>query len=63
MTLLEIFQATGESPPQPFFSSNDPEEIRAALAERGIGFERWPARVALSPETRQADILEVLSSL
>ena len=58
MTQLEIFQATGESPPLPFFSSNDPEDIRAALAERGIGFERWQARVSLSPETLQADILE-----
>lgn len=57
MTLLEIFSAAGESPPLPLFSSNDPEQIHTALAERGIGFERWPARVTLGADADASEIL------
>lgn len=58
MTLLEIFPATGDIPPLPQFSSNDVEHIRDALAKRGIGFERWTARVKLREDASPAEILE-----
>ncbi|MEB3324366.1 MAG: acireductone dioxygenase [Cyanobacteriota bacterium] len=57
MTQLEIFPASGEAPPLPLFSSNDPQLIAATLAERGIGFERWQARVELASTASEADIL------
>ena len=57
MTQLEIFPASGEAPPLPQFSSNDPLLIAEALAKRGIGFERWQARVELAPTASEADIL------
>lgn len=57
MTQLEIFPASGEAPPLSLFSSNDPLLIANALAERGIGFERWQARVELAPTASEADIL------
>jgi 1,2-dihydroxy-3-keto-5-methylthiopentene dioxygenase len=38
-------------------ASSDPAMIAAALAERGIGFERWPAQVDLAPAAEPAQIL------
>jgi len=60
MTQLEIFPASGEAPPLPLFSSNDPSLIAKALAERGIGFERWQARVKLAATASEADILRLM---
>ena len=47
MSHLQIFPATGSRQPLPHFASNDPALITAELAERGIGFERWPAQAEL----------------
>jgi 1,2-dihydroxy-3-keto-5-methylthiopentene dioxygenase len=57
MSHLQIFNASGSTPPLPHLSSDDPERIREALAQRGIGFERWPAAVALAPAATEAEIL------
>jgi 1,2-dihydroxy-3-keto-5-methylthiopentene dioxygenase len=57
MSHLEIFNASGPLPPVAQLSSDDPERIRASLASRGIGFERWPARLALPPEATEEEIL------
>ncbi|MEY3750355.1 MAG: hypothetical protein RLZZ186_774 [Cyanobacteriota bacterium] len=46
MSHLQIFPASGGHP-LPSFASNDPALIAAELAERGIGFERWPAHTEL----------------
>ena len=53
MSHLQIFPASG-SHPLPSFASNDPALIAAELAERGIGFERWPAHTEL-PASASAD--------
>jgi 1,2-dihydroxy-3-keto-5-methylthiopentene dioxygenase len=37
--------------------SSDPAEIGAALAARGIGFERWPAATALAADASAEEIL------
>ena len=55
MSRLEIFPASGGAEqPVPALTSSDPGLIAAELAQRGIGFERWPARAELpagaSPE-------------
>ncbi|MFM1799492.1 MAG: hypothetical protein RLZZ117_1770 [Cyanobacteriota bacterium] len=57
MSHLEIFNATGSTPPQPLLSSDDPATIGEALGQRGIAFERWPARAALAAEATEAEIL------
>ncbi|MEB3335261.1 MAG: acireductone dioxygenase [Cyanobacteriota bacterium] len=57
MSHLRIFHADDTSHPLPRESSEDPHHIRACLASRGIGFERWPARVELPPEATDAEIL------
>jgi 1,2-dihydroxy-3-keto-5-methylthiopentene dioxygenase len=57
MSHLEIFNANGSAPPLPLLSSDDPARIRDALGQRGIGFERWPARVELAAEAAEAEIL------
>ena len=44
MSHLQIFPVDGGPHPIPSFASNDAGLIRSELAERGIGFERWPAR-------------------
>ena len=56
MSYLQIFPDQG-SHPLPSLSSNDPEVITAELASRGIGFQRWPARMELGESAEQADIL------
>jgi len=57
MSHLEIFNASGTPPLLPLVASGDPERIGQLLGERGIGFERWPARVALSAAATEAEIL------
>jgi 1,2-dihydroxy-3-keto-5-methylthiopentene dioxygenase len=57
MSHLEIFSASGTSHPLSTLSCDDPDRIRDNLARRGIGFERWPARVELGAEATEADIL------
>ena len=57
MSHLQIFQATGSHQPVPHFASNDPALISAELAQRGIGFERWPARVELPAGADAAAVL------
>jgi 1,2-dihydroxy-3-keto-5-methylthiopentene dioxygenase len=57
MSHLQIFQATGSHHPLPHFASNDPALITAELAERGIGFERWPAPVELPAGADAAAVL------
>lgn len=44
---LQIFPAQAGHQPLASVSSNDPALIAAQLAERGIGFERWPAQAEL----------------
>jgi 1,2-dihydroxy-3-keto-5-methylthiopentene dioxygenase len=57
MSLLRIFPAPGQDAPLPSLESNDPGLISKALAERGIGFERWPARQDLAGDADPAAIL------
>ena len=57
MSHLQIFPETGGHPPMPTLASNDPDLIAAELARRGIGFERWPARVALQEGASAESIL------
>ncbi|MFM2080521.1 MAG: hypothetical protein RLZZ124_840 [Cyanobacteriota bacterium] len=47
MSHLQIFSAEAGHEPLPILAGNDPGLITAALAERGIAFERWPARSSL----------------
>ncbi|QNG29461.1 acireductone dioxygenase [Synechococcus sp. LTW-R] len=47
MSDLQVFDATGEAAQLPKLTTNDPTVIAAELAERGIGFERWPARAEI----------------
>lgn len=54
---LQIFPVEAHGYPLPTLASNDPELIAAELAQRGIGFERWPARVELAPEATTEQIL------
>ena len=56
MSHLQIFPDQG-SQPLPSLSSNDPAIIAAELAARGIGFQRWPARVALGERIELEEIL------
>lgn len=54
---LQQQQPEGQRAPQPSFNSIDPVEIAATLAEKGIGFERWPAPVNLSSNAEAEEIL------
>jgi 1,2-dihydroxy-3-keto-5-methylthiopentene dioxygenase len=56
MSHLQIFPDQG-SQPMPSLSSNDPAIIAAELAARGIGFQRWPARVELAERAEPQQIL------
>jgi 1,2-dihydroxy-3-keto-5-methylthiopentene dioxygenase len=57
MSHLQIFTATEVERPLPSLASNDPDLIAAELTARGIGFERWPARVALAATADPAAVL------
>jgi 1,2-dihydroxy-3-keto-5-methylthiopentene dioxygenase len=64
MTLLALYRhpATPQDPPEPVLRCTDPERIAAELAERGIGFQRWPARARLEDGADQAAILKAYAS-
>jgi 1,2-dihydroxy-3-keto-5-methylthiopentene dioxygenase len=63
MTLLAIYdhcsstRADGQIAPLPQLLTSDPELIASELRQRGIGFERWPARATLASDADQAAIL------
>ena len=62
MTLLAIYDhsntlAGGQIAPLPQLFTGDAELIASELGQRGIGFERWPARASLAPDADQAAIL------
>lgn len=48
MTLLQIYPADAAPGARPRLISDEPQRIGAELAERGVGFERWPARAELA---------------
>jgi 1,2-dihydroxy-3-keto-5-methylthiopentene dioxygenase len=60
---LQIFPTSGASPAKSgspaaaSLASSDPALIGETLAARGIGFERWPARVELPEHAEPAAIL------
>jgi 1,2-dihydroxy-3-keto-5-methylthiopentene dioxygenase len=59
MSLLAIHGATapeGAIQPSPW-STDDPVQIQAELAKRGIRFERWPARPLIEAEATPEEIL------
>jgi 1,2-dihydroxy-3-keto-5-methylthiopentene dioxygenase len=60
MSQLRIYAET--SPEQPLLQTEDAAQIGVALAERGIGFERWPARQALVPDATPEQILEAYAA-
>jgi len=47
----------GAHPPVPTLTCMDPGRIAAELAQRGIGFERWPARAELPAAASPDQIL------
>jgi len=55
MSLLTIYADQGADQLQ--LRSDDPDAIRSALALRGIGFERWPARQDLAADATPEAIL------
>ena len=61
MSRLSIFPDHGDDRgsglPLPNLVCNDPASIQAALDERGVGFEQWPAAHALPPDADQSAIL------
>jgi 1,2-dihydroxy-3-keto-5-methylthiopentene dioxygenase len=57
MSHLQIFPAVAAEDPIPTLASNDPRLIAEALAERGIGFERWETPVTLAADADPAAIL------
>ena len=56
MSQLRIYADQGSV--QPLLSSEEAAVIQAELARRGIGFERWTARVDLPPDCSPQAILE-----
>ena len=61
MSRLSIFPDHGDDRgsglPLPSLVCNDPASIQAALDERGVGFEQWPAAHDLPPGADQSAIL------
>ena len=57
MSRLEIFAAVSGRQPRPVLACTDAGLIRSALAERGIGFERWSARAQLPEAASPEQIL------
>ena len=58
MSRLEIFTAASGRQPLPLLACTDAAQIGAELAERGIGYERWPARAELPAGAAPEQILE-----
>ena len=57
MSRLEIFAAVSGRQPLPVLACTDAALIAAELAERGIGYERWPARAELPAGAAPEQIL------
>ena len=57
MSRLEIFTAASGRQPLPVLACTDAAQIAAELAERGIGYERWPARAELPAGAAPEQIL------
>ena len=57
MSHLQILPIEAHGHPMPSVASADPALIGAELAKRGIGFERWPARVTLAQDATPEQIL------
>ena len=57
MSHLQIFSSTATEQPLPSLASHDPALIASELAQRGIGFERWPARIQLAEGATAEQIL------
>ena len=57
MSRLEIFTAASGRQPLPALACTDAAQIAAELAERGIGYERWPARAELPAGAAPEQIL------
>ena len=59
MSDLQIFPASAGASghPLPLLATNDPAVIAAELGQRGIGFERWPARSELPAGAGADDVL------
>ncbi|MFM8278702.1 MAG: 1,2-dihydroxy-3-keto-5-methylthiopentene dioxygenase [Cyanobium sp.] len=55
MSILTIYAESSAA--QLLQQTSDPDRIHAALAERGIGFERWPARQTLAVDATPEQIL------
>ena len=66
MSRLSIFpdhgDGRGDALPLPKLVCNDPASIQAELADRGIGFEQWPAAHDLPPDADQSTILATYST-
>ena len=66
MSRLSIFpdhgDGRGDALPLPKLVCNDPASIQAELADRGIGFEQWPAAHALPPDADESTILASYAS-
>ena len=58
MSELQIHNAS-EPSAGPRLRTTDPAVIQATLAEKGIGFQRWPARQAFAAGADQASILQI----
>ena len=57
MSHLQIFPAEGAAHPVASVDSHDGPQITAELAQRGIGFTRWPARAQLPAHAEPEQIL------
>jgi 1,2-dihydroxy-3-keto-5-methylthiopentene dioxygenase len=62
MSQLQIFSTCRSNSSVPTLSSNDPGLISTELAARGIGFERWPARVEMPVNALPEQILAAYAS-
>ena len=66
MSRLSIFpdhgDGRGDALPLPKLVCNYPASIQAELADRGIGFEQWPAAHRLPPDADQSTILATYST-
>ena len=66
MSRLSIFPDHGDGGdgalPLPKLVCNDPASIQAELADRGIGFEQWPAAHGLPPDADESTILATYST-
>ncbi|MEA5473664.1 acireductone dioxygenase [Synechococcus sp. CCY9201] len=63
MSQLSLYPSTpAQGSPMPELVTGDERLIQRALAERGIRFERWPARQDLPDQAGQAQILSLYAA-